>query len=153
MKANRIIATLLLLVGGFVIAREYPVRSQTGSTAMVQCKERYYENLPGQNSLVLTKTRSGSFTAVTESYAKPRTYPNLKCRFHPKDGRIFSCETDGGALWGVDGQRLQSSGIDSEGNETNFDGYVFEVTKYPHGDDRETVVSLRFGKDKCTAGR
>jgi hypothetical protein len=142
--------------GGLGALCVLPVNSQNKvagavSTSVVECKEKSFPNLPGQNAFALKKEKNGTFTAVTESYGKPKTYPYLKCHFHSKERKVFYCSSEGESLWMVTGERLESSSVDSSGSEAMFSGYLFEVVK--PGDDPVTVFSIRFGADKCAAQR
>ena len=145
------VATIAAVVNGSSTPLPFASNSQekppsTASTSVIQCKEKSFPNLPGQNAFSLKKERNGTFTAVTESYGKPKTYPYLKCRFHSKDRNVFYCESES---WAARGERVQSSSLGSDGSEALFDGYLFEVVKYPNGDDPAAVFSVRFDTDKC----
>src|SRR5258708_39470062 len=85
---------IVAIVGGLGMLCALPAISQNKvagavSTSVVECKEKSFPNLPGQNSFTLKKEKNGTFTAVTESYGKPKTYPYLKCHFHSKERKVF----------------------------------------------------------------
>lgn len=152
MNAKRKILTLAAVAAGLG-ALHQPVNSQdkitgTAAVSVIQCKDRYFPNLPGQNAFLLRKEKAGTFTAVGESYGKPKTYPHLKCSFDAKDAKIFYCMTEDG-LWGAHGERMQTTGVDLAGKETVFDGYRIEIVKEPDGDEPVAVMSLQFDTSKC----
>lgn len=152
----RKIVAIVAVVGGLGTLRALPANSQDKApgvlpASVVECKVKSFPNLPGINSFSLKNEKGGMFTALTEAYGKPRIYPHLKCHFHSKDRKVFFCAT-GDGLWAAKGERVQSSGVGSNGSEEVFDGYSFEVTKYPFGEP-ESVFSMPFDADKCTAPR
>jgi len=148
---------IVAIIGGLGTLNAFAANGQdkaqkAAPTVIVKCKEKTYPNISGENSFLLKKEKDGTFTAVTESYGKPKNYPQLNCRFHSKEGKVFFCEGGAERQWGAVGQRVKSLSVKVDGSETLFDGYLFEVVKNPLG-ELQTVFSVPFGVDKCSASR
>jgi hypothetical protein len=118
--------------------------------ARVNCNQKTFPNLPGQNAVTLARQANGSYTATIEAYAGPKTRKSLKCRFDA-DPMVFACVT-ANASWGLFGKKLDERSIDGDGKAKDDHVYKIEAIKTPAGEPR-VEQELRFPLDACKAER
>ncbi len=115
----------------------------------IRCEHKPMKNLPDKLRAELTADDAGVYTFVLDNAAKAEKRTGMTCRFHPSDAGVFSCLGSKGA-WGAVANRIRETAVDSDGNDTSFDGYVVELVRAPLGEAR-TMRTVRFPASTCTA--
>jgi hypothetical protein len=114
----------------------------------IRCEHQPMKNLPDKLRAELVADDAGVFTFTIDNATKPEKRTGMTCRFHKVEPAVFSCLGSKGA-WGAVGNRVRETAVDSDGNDTSFDGYLFELVKAPLGEAR-TMRSIRVPASACT---
>jgi hypothetical protein len=114
----------------------------------IRCEHKPMNNLPDKLRAELVADDAGVYTFTLDNAAKVEKRTGMTCMFHKTEPAVFSCLAKQGA-WGATGNRIRETAVDSDGRDTSFDGYVFELVKNPLGEAR-AIRTLRMPASGCT---
>ncbi len=115
----------------------------------IRCQHKPMKNLPDTLRAELVADEAGVYTFTLDNAAKAEKRTGMTCMFHKTEPGVFSCLAKQGA-WGANGNRIRETAVDSDGRDTSFDGFVFELVKNPLG-EASSLRTIRMPASSCTA--
>lgn len=111
----------------------------------VECKEKTFPNVKGQNAVVLQREPNGGYRATYEAYGPAKTKKKLTCVFDANP-LVFHCSA--GDAWALISTKVDEREITSDGKAHDNHVYKIEAVRNPAGEPH-VESEFRFALDSC----